>query len=623
MINQMSQVRNSATSRLRAVLGGLVIALSLSVPAWSQSPPQGGTIDAKFIDGYIFLPVLLQTEVYESRSHVMVDLSAPDTFAGHDRVLSPIGYGEGETTLKLLADGFRLEVNSSEILPVPAFWKPAQVTLDTSSRYDRELENVAVFGVLGYPAFEGFKIELDPVGGTVTLTPASENDRVTAESRFEHIIDGVEVESGRIYAPVSYGRGQSSQMLINSSTYHTFLEKDQAIALGAPEGDLEGVSFGDDGDGPSISDMTALYPYDFSKLDEEIAQYEAQRALVRQQGGPAVLQEPVREGILLRSGMNLLNGFNVELNPSQGYMALTRQVDSRYSKGDAAFYAAAGTDDVPRLQAFFKDFAGDRNVEEAGKVMFDLVLDQELGGDLLIEAVESGLEGVHPRFKTTRARAFVEQLSGDGELRAEYSAATLGIAEVALKHIGRSLNPGQRTMLQLTAGDLNFEAGRAREAWKLYLSAAFNRDPELDDTMRLRLGRVYEEMGRDRRAYGSYQRAATSRTNRGSPTLLATEWLEAIEGLRRLGAKLETDDSILVSELSLELLEARGLLSAQRLDEGEAMLVAILERREELSPEELQDAEGNLQAVRSFRARQAAPAESAVPAEQAMNAEAE
>ena len=610
MINQMSQVRNLATSRLRAVLVGLVIALSLSVPAWSQSPQQGGTIDAKFIDGYIFLPVLLQTEVYESPSHVMVDLSAPDTFAGFDRVLGPISYGEGEMTLKLLADGFRLEVNSNEVLPVPAFWKPAQVTLDASSRYDQELENVAVFGVLGYPAFEGFKIELDPVGGTVTLTPASANDRAAAESRFEHIIDGVEVESGRIYAPVSYGRGQSSQILINTSSYHTFLEKDQAIALGAPEGDLEGVSFGASGDGPSISDMTALYPYDFSKLDEEIAQYEAQRALVREQGGPAVLQEPVREGILLRSGMNLLNGFKVELNPSQGYMALTRQVDSRYSKGDAAFYAAGGTDDVPRLQAFFKDFAGDRNVEEAGKVMFDLVLDQELGGDLLIEAVESGLEGVHPRFKTTRARAFVDQLTGDDELRVAHPDTIIAITELALKYIGRSLNPGQRTQLQFNVGELHYEAGRAREAWKMYLSAAFNRDPELDDIIRLRLGRVYEDMERYRRAYGSFQRVATSRASgNGTPELAGPDWVEAIESLERIGDKLDADDPLLMDELSLKVLKARAVSTAGRIDEGEAMLLAALDRRDELTPEDLQMAEESLEALRRFRAREAERAE--------------
>ena len=611
MVNQLSQMRTFAVSLWRTVLVGLVLATSLNALAWSQSPGQGGRIEAKFIDGYIFLPVTLRTEMYESPAHILVDLSAPDTFAGYNRVLGGIQYGEGETTLKLLGDGFRLEIDSSDVLPLPGGAAPSQTTLNTSARYDRELDNVAVFAVLGYPALEGFKIELDPVGSAVTFTPARENDRSLASASFEHVVDGVEVESGRIYTPISYGRGQSSRMVINTTSYHTFLDKDQAGALGAPEGDLKGVTFGANGNGPSISDMTALYPFDFSRLDEEIASYEQFRTALRDAGAPGVAQDPVQNGTLLRSGMNLLNGFRVELNPAQGYMALTRQVDSRYSEGDAAFYAAAGTDDVPRLQAYFEDFAGDRNVEEAGEVMFDLVLEQELGADLLIEAVASGLEGGQPRFKSTRATAYADQLSGDDELRAEYPEAIIAISEMSLEHIGRSLNPGQRTMLQMTAGDLHFEAGRAREAWKMYLSAAFNRDPDLDDMMRMRLGRVYEAMGRDRRAYGSYLRAATSRANVNLPNLTPPEWIEVIEALERIGATLEADDPLLLSELSRKLLLARAIMLTGRLDEGEALLLTILEQREELSPEDLEMAEGSLQALRDFRVRQAEQAESA------------
>ena len=611
MISQMSQVRTLATSWLRAVLGGLVLAISLNATAWAQSPGQGGVVEAKFIDGYIFVPVLASTEVFELPVHIMIDLSAPDVFAGFANSLAGIQFGDGETTLKLLADDFRLEVDADDILRLPGSAKPAQQTFATSARYDRELNNAAVLAVLGYPALEGYRIELNPAASTVTLTPASEGDLSVAEGNFEYVINGVEVESGRMYVPVSYGRGQSSRMLINTTSYHTFLDKDQAIALGAPEGDLKGVTFGRNGEGPSISSMTALFPYDFAKLDAVDAEYEQIRSTIRVNGGAiGGAQDPVQSDILLRSGMNLLNGFMVELNPSQGYLALARQVDSRYSEGDAAFYAAAGTDDVSRLQAYFEDFAGDRNVEEAGEVMFDLVLEQELGGDLMVEAVESGLEGVEPRNKSTYAGGFADQLMGNAALRDAHPDTIIAITELALKHIGRSLNPAQRTQLQFNVGELHYEAGRAREAWKMYLSAAFNRDPALDDSIRLRLGRVYEDMERYRRAYGSFQRAATSRaSDSGIPELPGADWVEAIESLERIGEKLNADDPLLMEELSLQIFKARAVSTAGRIDEGEALLLAALDRRDELTPEDLQMAEESLEALRRFREQEAAAAE--------------
>ena len=611
MVNQLSQVRAFATSWLRVFLGCLVLATSLNATASAQVPAQGGVVEAKFIDGYIFVPVLASTEVFELPVHIMIDLSAPDVFAGFANSLAGIQYGEGETTLKLLADGFRLEIDANDVLSLPGYAKPAQQTFATSARYDRELNNEAVLAVLGYPALEGYRIELNPAASTVTLTPASEGDLSVAEGNFEYVINGVEVESGRMYVPVSYGRGQSSRMLINTTSYHTFLDKDQAIALGAPEGDLKGVTFGRNGQGPSISSMTALYPYDFDKLDEVDAAYEQMRTVMRVNGGAiGDAQDPVQGDILLRSGMNLLNGFMVELNPSQGYMALARQVDSRYSEGDAAFYAAAGTSNVPGIQAYFEDFAGDRNVEEAGEVMFDLVLEQELGGDLLVEAVESGLEGVEPRNKSTYARGFADQLMGNDELRDAHPGTIIAVTEMALKYIGRSLNPGQRTQLQFNVGELHYEAGRAREAWKMYLSAAFNRDPALDDIVRLRLGRVYEDMERYRRAYGSFQRVATSRASgNGTPELSAPDWVEAIESLERIGEKLDADDPLLMEELSLQVLKARAVSTAGRIDEGEALLLSALDRRDELNPEDLQVAEESLEALRRFRAREAERAE--------------
>ena len=82
-------------------------------------------------------------------------------------------------------------------------------------------------------------------------------------------------------------------------------------------------------------------------------------------------------------------------------------------------------------------------------------------------------------------------------------------------------------------------------AWSLvggyFLAAGFSGDPEKESLVRHELGRVYEALGRHRRAYSNYERAA-------SPLLAGSQALKesARDGMERVRPLLEADDPLIV-----------------------------------------------------------------------------
>ena len=121
----------------------------------------------------------------------------------------------------------------------------------------------------------------------------------------------------------------------------------------------------------------------------------------------------------------------------------------------------------------------------------------------------------------------------------------IALCEEALAYIGRSDRPSLRQNIQLMLGDRYLHAGRAHDAWKTFLSAAFYGDPRLDGVVRHELGRAYEALGRHRRAYSSYQRAASDLTP--APPQIKES---ALEGLERIRPLLDPDDPLLARESS-------------------------------------------------------------------------
>ena len=335
----------------------------------------GGQIKATSLGDRVLIRVILQTEAFQKETHVVVDYAAPEPMAVARPVLMSLAFGEDEQTLKILGDGFRLEVHRDQLSQEPGFLN------EITARYSNELENVDVSAIVGFPVLQPFALGLDFEAGELSLTPVADADLRQVEQDAAVVIQGVRVIDNQVHVPVSYG-GTSASMTFGTAGYHTYLNQPIAERLGEPAGDVDDIAFG----APpalGLSGMVALFPQPF---DDPPADLDVEW--------------------LLRSGLGLWSAYRLEINPNAGYLALTPQKDSNYSEADAAFYAAAAAEDIPALKAYTKTWPEDRNVEEAAGRWFDIGLRSGHPDNAQMEAVATGLSVTPERRKTHYVSGF-------------------------------------------------------------------------------------------------------------------------------------------------------------------------------------------------------------------------
>ena len=491
----------------------LASALTVAWAAVAGAESTGGEIGARLLGDRVLIRVMLQTEAFQKETHVVIDYAASETLALAQPVLQSLAFGENEQTLKILGNGFRLEVPRDQLTVEPGFLN------QFTARHSNELENVDVSGIVGFPVLQPFALGLDFEAGQLSLRPAGDGDAHT-EQTAAVVIPGVRVVGNQVHVPVSYDGGKRASMTFSTAGYHTYLNQRIANDLGNPAGDVDDIAFGV----PStlgLSGMVALFPQPFDDPPQDLG-----------------------SEWLLRSGLGLWSGYRLEINASAGYLALTPQKDSNYSEADAAFYTAAAAEDISALKAYTKTWPEDRNIEEAAGRWFDIGLRSGSLDEGQMEAVATGLTVTPDRRKTHYVSGFVFPLA-NSDSKDERSTLIIALCEEALAYIGRSDRPSLRQNIQLVLGDRYLHAGNAHEAWKTFLSAAFYGDPRLDGLVRHELGRAYEALGRHRRAYSSYQRAAADLTPAAPPIKES-----AREGLERLRPLLDPNDPLLDKESS-------------------------------------------------------------------------
>lgn len=506
-------------------VGGAVFAVLLSgvmAPAahGEDGGPLGGEIAARNIGDQVLVRAVLRTEAFHKETHLVIDYAAPDALAVHQNVLPAIQFGEGETSLGVVAEGFRLAIPQAEI-------RQAQGTLldELTARYANDLENVDVAAIVGWPALRAFAFTLDLQAGTLTLRPGRDLTPEDAARTAAFVVSDVDASERGAYVPVAYDGGGRGWLAFGTSGYHTFVNAAMATRLGESDGGLADIRFGGP-DGLPLSGMVALFPQPFT----------APEPPPDDQAAPP---PPAPEPLLLRSGLGLWSAYRLEINPSQSYLALTPVVDSNHSEADAAFYRAAATKDADGLRAYAARWPEDRNIEEAAARIFAIGLETGAGVEAQMAAVALGLRQTPEARRMGYVANFAFPLFG-GDDRDKHTALIIALATEALRHVGRAEQPRVRQHLQLMMGDRQLHAGDARGAWKTFLAAAFNGDPRLESLVRHELGRAYEALGRHRRAYASYQRVLAATP---PPDLQK----QAQAGLARLRPHLADDDPLLAS----------------------------------------------------------------------------
>ena len=476
--------------------------------------PLGGRLPVKVHGDRVLARVAMQTELFFKDSYIVIDFARPTALEMHQNLIQSLAFAEGEQNLQILAEGFRIEVPREGVVQ-----EVGQLLGPLTARYANELENIEITAILGWPALRGFSLGMHLAEGELTLAPSQEASAEQAGQRLRTLVQGLRILDGRVYIPVSYAGGKPAYMVFGNAGYHSYIDQATAQRLGKPAGDLDGILFGAADSQEPISGMAALFPVPFEAPPEGL-----------------------NGDLLLHSGLSLWSAYRLELNPNAGYLALAPVVDSNYSQADFAFYAAAAARDRAALRTYIEGHPADRNVEEAAALLFELGLAADAPVAEQMQAIAYGLAVTPERRKLEYVAGFAGPLFSS-ERKDAHTALILALCEEAMRHIARSEKPALRQQLQLMMGDRHLAQGDAHQAWKYFLAAAFNGDPRLDGIVRHELGRAYEALGRNRRAYSSYKRALSKFV--GLPPELQTS---AQAGLERLRPLLNADDPLLRQE---------------------------------------------------------------------------
>ncbi|MXW52595.1 MAG: hypothetical protein F4X44_00705 [Gammaproteobacteria bacterium] len=511
----------------------------------SASGSPGGALDIKVIGDKILARVELQTEVWFKDTHVIVDYDMPYAMMIQSCVFGNVRFGEGETNMRILNENFRVEVPRAEIVP-----EQGTVCGELTGKYDKHLDQIDIVAIIGWPLLREFGMTLDIQEETLALHPEGELVAADVRAESESFVEGVEVIGGSVFVPVNYNGGQQAFMKMSTKGYHTVLNRE--IIDDRNAGVVDEAYFGFD-DTTKISDMAALYPQDlytnwwndYAAAKEEEKQI---RAALEEQGRTfpeeyaVTTPDQPSSDVLLVSGMSILSGYRIVLDPSQGFIGVTRTTNSNYSDADFQFYMAAAAEDQEALYTYIEENQTDRNVEEAVSEFFSLGLENETSQDRLVSAIDYGLAVNEERRKFMYVANFVFDVYSDVESRDQFTDLIITLGEKALEFTPRSDQPRFKQQVRSIVGDRYLARNEAREAYSHFLAAAFQGDPELDSISHFDRGRALEAMGQEARAYANYDKAL----NLGGLPQSQSE--SATEALERLRPKIDSDSDLFESD---------------------------------------------------------------------------
>ena len=467
----------------------------------------GGSVPMSIYSDNIAMKLRLETERWRKDTYVVIDYAQTNAFEIQGCVLGSLRFGDNENTLKVLAENFHIEVAKEDISVAPDL-----LCNTLTAEYAEENNQIDVAAKIGWPILKHYSLRLNFDTQELVLTPSQERSAEEARAEFELVINGLQEVGDQVWVPVFAGSGERVYMQFDTSTYHTRIDQQLASKISYPTEEGASVYFSSGETDRPISDMAALMRVDFQSDDS------------------------INAGQRLATGLSLLTGYDLEINPQRGYLALTQVTNSNYRSQDEEFYAALEAQDRHALDAFLAAHPEDRNVEEAVESRFVLGLEASDDVEIQMAALEKGVDVTDKGERFRYLNSFVSlaaQAQADPNL-------TIAVGERSLEFVGVSNNPADRQPIQLYMGDLYFEQGDIREATRYYMSAGFNGDPRAENVVKFKLATVYEAQERWGRAYANYARALKEQMSL-PPDMVAN----AQEGLSRIRPNLDPDDPLI------------------------------------------------------------------------------
>ena len=467
----------------------------------------GGSVPMSIYSDNIAMKLRLETERWRKDTYVVIDYAQTNAFEIQACVLGTLRFGDNENTLKVLAEDFHIEVAKEDISVAPDL-----LCNTLTAEYAEENNQIDVAAKIGWPILKHYSLRLNFDTQELVLTPAQERSAEDARAEFELVVNDLQKVGDQVWVPVFAGADERVYMQFDTSTYHTRIDQELASTISYPSDKGASVYFSNGESDRPISEMAALMRIDFESDDRTNA------------------------GQTLATGLSLLTGYDLEINPQRGYLALTQITNSNYRSQDEEFYAAVEAKDRHALDTFLAAHPVDRNVEEAVEYRFVYGLEASDDIEVQMAALEKGVDVTDKGERFRYLNGFVglaAQAQADPNLQ-------IAIGERSLEFVGVSNNPADRQQIQMYMGDLFFEQDNVREATRYYMSAGFNGDPRAENVVKFKLATVYEKQERWGRAYANYARALREQMSLPSAMVASAQ-----EGLSRIRPNLDPDDPLI------------------------------------------------------------------------------
>ncbi len=502
-----------------SVLLGIGLQAQFAEPTDMPEYGAGGSVPMSIYSDNIAMKLRLETQRWRKDTYVVIDYAQTNAFEIQSCVLGTLRFGENEETIKVMAENFKVEVHRDEIAVAPDL-----ICNTLSAEYAEENNQIDVAAKIGWPILKNYSLRLDFDSQTLVMTPAAERTEADARAEFELVITGLQQINDEVLVPVAIGDNQYAYMQIDTSTYHTRIDRNLAEELGYPSEDSASIEFASSDQRSPVSEMAALMTVDLTSEEDDIKQ--------------------------MAAGLSLLTGYDLEINPKQGFLALSQITNSNYREPDAIFYAAMRAADRHALDAFLDSYPEDRNVEEAVLNRFVLGVEVEDDVEIQMASLEKGLNVT----KKSEKFRYLNDFLGIAVNMQAHPDLGIAVGERSLEFVSVAQNPGDRNVVQLMVGDLYMDQDNIDEAHRNYFAASFNGDPRMDGIMKFKMATVYEAQKRWTRAYSKY--AGALKKQRSLPEGIAAA---AQEGLSRIRPMLDPDDPLIKETENLQLYVAKAI----------------------------------------------------------------
>lgn len=440
-------------------------------------------IPVKVVDGKLVAACDLSTEHRRIPANLLLEYEKPAGLELHNRATQPL----------------RAERRDGSTIPITIHFPGIDIVVERREHGDEDFlneftkynaaalgENAAV-GTIGAEIFGQYHVTLDLAAGFVEL---SDPRGRSAPQEGDDVVP-MTMHGGLVWLQVIDPDERPRALALGTGRYDTVVDEVLCDAFGKPAGNIGSLRVGQH----DISAFVAPRP-------EEV-----------------ILAHP--DGAVGMVGLNLLEHFRISIDRENRVARLVNTVPADFPQVDFEYFQALLEEEADPLEAFIDKHPEARLAREAAERLLEYRLDEE-DDDACVRAIQKLVATRTEDLRATAALDAMAELSNAGRPKLVIAAGEHGVP------FGRDDRyPDAVHKIHAKLGQVRFDLGEERQAWRNLLSAAFGM-PE-DGPVNYNLGRYYEAQGRPKRAFSRYLQAAIS-PDSGPQAMAGLERVQATLG---------------------------------------------------------------------------------------------